>query len=143
MERGQISCRCRTLGAPQDGFEAGHQLPRIKWLRQVIVGAQLEPPDLMDIFIPRRQHQDRTGGLGCPQAAADLEAIQLWKHHVQHNQCGVLPSHFLLCSFSILGRLNPKPLTLEVQAREVEDRWLVVDEEDELIGHDGSVRSSD
>lgn len=38
-------------------------------------------------------------------------------------------------SLSITGRINPKALALKVHAGKSNDRWLVIDEEDQFVGH--------
>src|SRR5215218_3866394 len=45
--------------APQNGLDARDELARVERLRQVVVGADLEPDDLLDVLVARRQHQDR------------------------------------------------------------------------------------
>ena len=47
----------------------------------------------------------------------------------------MLLNDLLQGGFPIAGRVNPKAFPLEVQPRQLDDRWLVIDEEDEFVGH--------
>ena len=57
----------RGAGAPQDGLDAGGELARREGLRNVVVGADLEPGDAIGLLVARRQHHDRDvrSGPGC------------------------------------------------------------------------------
>ena len=59
--------RVAALGAAQDRAEAGDQLPRRAGLGHVVVGAQLEPHDAVDVVALGGQHQHRDAALrrGC------------------------------------------------------------------------------
>src|SRR5437867_325468 len=46
-------------GAAEDGLDPGDELARVERLRHVVVRADLEPDDLVDVFVTRGQHQDR------------------------------------------------------------------------------------
>ena len=74
--RGALPCGGRALDItcmpPRDGADTREKLPDAERLRQVIVGAALEPEDLVGFRIPRRQHQDRRAGVR--SASADRTA---------------------------------------------------------------------
>ena len=55
-----------------------------KRLRQVIVGAHLQPDDSVDVFSARRQNQDRHAAR-LPQAPQDLETIDAGQHYVEYD----------------------------------------------------------
>jgi hypothetical protein len=44
--------------AAQDGLDARHQLAGIERLGQVVIGAELEADDLVDVLAAGRQHDD-------------------------------------------------------------------------------------
>src|SRR5215211_8814047 len=50
-------------GAAEDRLHASDQLPWIERLRQVVVRADLEPDDLVDILVTSGQHQDGDVGV--------------------------------------------------------------------------------
>jgi len=72
---------------PQHGAHAGQQLARIEGFGQVVVGAQLEADDLVDVLAPRGQHEDRQRG--ClrrgAQPPAHLETVHPRQHHVEQH----------------------------------------------------------
>src|SRR5215204_1398108 len=71
--------------AAQDRLDPRNELPRVERLREVVVRADLEADDLVDVFVTRRQHQDRDVRL-LPDAAADLDTIAVRKHEVEDDQ---------------------------------------------------------
>ena len=64
---------CRPGRAPQDRLDPGDQGARVERLGHVVVGAQLEPDDRVDVVGPGGQHQDRRLAAP-PDLAADVEA---------------------------------------------------------------------
>ena len=67
----------------------GHQLAGRKGLGHVIVGAQAQAADLVDVVGQGGDDDDRDVLL-LPQPAADLKAAQPRQHHI-HNHQGVIP----------------------------------------------------
>src|SRR5712691_7027434 len=59
LDDGTLTLRALRGCATQDRPHARDKLPRVERLRHVVVGADLEPDDLVDVFVARRQHQDR------------------------------------------------------------------------------------
>ena len=58
-EDGALALRALGRGAAQDRAHARDELARVERLRHVVVGADLEPDDLVDVLVARRQHQHR------------------------------------------------------------------------------------
>ena len=75
----------RGFVAAQDGADAGGQFARVERLRQVIVGAEFQADDAVDIFAARGQHDDRDFAL-LAQAAQDFEAVDARQHDVEHDE---------------------------------------------------------
>ena len=71
--------------AAQDRLHAGNQLARVERLRQVVVGADLEADDLVDVLVSCGQHQDRNVGR-LADATADLDPVDVGQHQVEHDQ---------------------------------------------------------
>jgi hypothetical protein len=55
----------------------------VKRLRDVIIGAQLEPQDLVDVLVPAGEEKKRGGRLPDVKLAADLEARHRGQVHVK------------------------------------------------------------
>src|SRR5204862_3636787 len=68
-------CRGARLVAPQDRADTRRQLAGVEWLGQVIVGAQLESDDTVDVLPARRQHNHRNFA-ALPKPAQNLETVQ-------------------------------------------------------------------
>ena len=80
------------LGAARTAQERPHpasELPDREGLRDVVVGAELEPEHLVELVVAGGEHDDRHFALGA-QALADLEAVELRQHDVEHDQVDVL-----------------------------------------------------
>ena len=74
--------------AAEDRLHAGDELARVERLRQVVVGADLEPDDLVDVLVARGQHQDRHVR-ALADAPADLDPVDVREHQVEHDQRGL------------------------------------------------------
>ena len=70
---------------PQHGAHARDQLARIERLRQVVVGAQLETDDAIDVGAVRGEH-DHRHRQAVAQPAQHLEAAERGQHHVEDHQ---------------------------------------------------------
>src|SRR5688500_7065068 len=67
------------LGTAQRRLDAAAELAHRERLGDVVVGADLEAEDLVDLVVLGREHDDRDLAAG-PQPAADLDPVELWKH---------------------------------------------------------------
>src|SRR3954471_7527215 len=59
LDDGALALRSVGCGAAQDRAHARDELARVEGLRHVVVGAHLEPDDLVDVLVARREHQHR------------------------------------------------------------------------------------
>jgi hypothetical protein len=69
-------------------LDPGSQLPRAERLGDVIVAADFQAQDTVDLFAPSRQEQNRDarqGRLG-PQLAAKVKAVAIGQHDIQDDQ---------------------------------------------------------
>src|SRR5581483_10819548 len=73
------------LITPQDGADAGHQLARVEGLGKIIVGAEFQADDAVDILAARREH-DHGHFAFAAQLTEYLEAIHAGEHDVEHHQ---------------------------------------------------------
>jgi hypothetical protein len=93
----------RLRAAPaQQGAHAGQQFARLERLRQVIVGADLQPDDAVERVALGGKHQDRQCGqrvVAGADAPAHLQAIGIGQHQVEDQQlraAGVEPAQSAL-----------------------------------------------
>jgi len=115
--------------AAKDRLHPRDELPGIERLRHVVVGADLEPDDLVDVLVARGQHQDRDVG-ALAQAPADLDAVDVGQHQVEDDQRRLLRLGCGQCVRAVLGRAHLEARVLEVERHEGSDRLLVLDDED-------------
>ena len=73
--------------APEYRAHPGDQFPGRERLGHVVVGAELEADDLVNLTVLRGQHDDRHVR-PFPQAPADLAARQAGQHEVEQHQVG-------------------------------------------------------
>jgi hypothetical protein len=72
------------LDAAQDGADARQQLARVERLGEIIVGAQLQPDDLVGIVAPRGHHDERRAP-ALADAPGESEAVHPGQHEI-HQQ---------------------------------------------------------
>ncbi len=113
----------------QEGLGTRHQLLRVERLGQVIVRADLQPDDLVGDLVAGGQHDDRHLAL-LPDLLAQGEPVGAGQHDVEDHQVGLdlaEASHRLR---PIPHSLHVVPLAGEVQASQLEDVRLVIDDQD-------------
>ena len=128
VARGQHRVLAALLDAAEDRLDARRELARREGLRDVVVGAELEPRDAVGLLVARRQHDDRHLRL-CAHLAAHLEAVDAGQADVEDDEphrmaaklgdrllAGAEPDH------------APAVLLLEVGLDEAPDRVVVLDE---------------
>ena len=94
-QRAELPRRCSPAGwcgasraaarAPQDGLHASDELRDAERLGDVVVGARLEPDDLVELGVLRGEHQD-VGVAEGAHAAADLDAVDVGQADVEDDQ---------------------------------------------------------
>ena len=77
--------RVRGPRPAQQRADARAELADREGLRDVVVGAELEPDHLVELVVAGRQHDDRHGALGA-QALAHLEPVEARQHDVEHDE---------------------------------------------------------
>ena len=115
--------------AAQRGLDAAAELAQRERLGDVVVGAELEAEDLVDLLGLGREHDDRDGAAR-PQAPADLEPVEPRHHHVEHDEVeGRLAE--ARQRLAAVDRLHDLVAVLAQRIAEQRlDRLLVVDQQD-------------
>ncbi len=121
----------RSLGPAQDRPDAGDQLARTERLGEVVVGAQLEPEELVQLVVPRGEHHDRDRRVA-PQLPCDVESVEARQTEVEHDQVRPAAAGRRQGSGSVAGGQDGEARVLEVVAGELDDLRFVVDDEDGL-----------
>ena len=130
-KRSGLAVRAVVAGAAQQRANAGEQLFERERLRQVVVGAGVEPFHPVLDLGARGQHQHRQPAPLAPQGAADLEAVHARHEHVQDDRVrlGLLVEPLERLA-PVLGQLDGVALELQGPAQRLSYRALVVDDQD-------------
>src|SRR5579862_6841355 len=119
-----------AIGASQVGLDPRQQLPQAERLRQVVVRAELEADDLVDLLVAGGEHQD--GGLAARGAdpAEHLEAVHGRQADVEQDEVGRLRRGDLEAFLAGSGERDLVALLLEGVLDPAGDRVLVLDNQD-------------
>ena len=118
-----------ALGAAEHRLDAGHQLAGVEGLGHIVIGAQLQADDL--VHVVGAGGEDDDGDVArLAQLAADLEAVHLRHHDVEDDQVGLVGLDLLQRLTAVIGGLDLESFLGEVEAGELDDIPLVVDDQD-------------
>ena len=123
-----------AVRATQHRLHAGDQLRGGEGLRQVVVGAELEAEDPVDLAVAGGEEDDRHLG-GLADLLADLEAVDIGEADVEHDEAGPVAAERVEPGAARRRLQDPVPLPFQVQADEVGDVVLVVDDDDRPLLH--------
>lgn len=115
-------------GTTQERAHPAAELADRERLRDVVVRSELEAEDLVELLASSGEHDDRDVAR-TPEPLADLEAVQLGEHDVEHDEVHVLLLESLQRLLAVASLDNPVPVALERVGEQRLDRLLVVDEE--------------
>ena len=133
------SRRACAVDAAQQRMHARDELARAERLRQVVVGADGQPDDLVGLRVARGQHQHRHGPVVL-DAAAHLEAVEAGQHEVEDDEVGTQPLAHLDAAGAVVGDLDDESLTAQASRDRRRDRSFVFDHDDRA-GRGGGRRS--
>ena len=108
---------CRTSGQTviscQMRFHSRYQLARAERLRHVIIGAESQSPDLIDIIFLRRYHHDRCI-LHITHLTADIESVRSRQHQIQDQKIIIFVQCFLKSYISVICNLYGEPAQFQI-----------------------------
>ena len=114
--------------SPQERLNPRHELARGERLGEVVVAANLEAHDPVDLLGPCREEDDKRIGEG-PDAEEDLEPVEPGQHDVEDHDVGQEGADLLDRVRPVGGLGNRHPLSLQEPPNDRTDRRLVVDDE--------------
>ncbi len=76
----------KKLDSAQHRADTSQQLTRVERFRNVVVGADFQPHDAIDLFAFRGDHNDRHRVALATQTAADGQAVFARQHQIEHHQ---------------------------------------------------------
>ena len=125
------------LATAEDGFHSRHELARIEGLGHVVVGADLEADDAVDV-VTAGGEDDHRHVAGLADLLADGQAVHLRHHYVEDDEVRAHRLRPLERLLAVRRGLDPEALVVQVETGELDDVLLVIDDEDGS-GHGSSV----
>ena len=119
------------LGAPQERADARQQLPEREGLDQVVVGAGVEPLDLVLDGVAGREHEDLRVHAARAQLAAELEAVaRARQHQVEDDEVRRRGHDLFEPRVGIARHVDRIALLGQPLLQELGDPLLVLDDDD-------------
>jgi hypothetical protein len=122
-----ISAFFSNLSSTQNSPNACNQFARIERLGEVVVGADFQADDSVNILTSGREQQD-----GDPRCSSNppqnIEAVHAGQHHIQHHQQVIPGQSALQATIAIVHGFDLKSLGLKVLADQAAKFHVVVDD---------------
>lgn len=122
-----------AFDAVEDAFDAGDEFAGVEGFGHVVVGAEFEADDLVDVVAACGEHDDGDVAFAA-KFAEDLEAIEAGHHDVEDDEGGRGLLEAGDGFAAVGGVFDGIAFFFEVEGVEVADVGFVVDEED-FLGH--------
>ena len=136
----------RPVRPAEDRANPGDELPRAEGLGHVVVGAQLETDDPVDLVVAGGDEQDGGPVVVRPHPAAHLDAVHAGQADVEDDRDGVEPADGVERRRTVGLDLHPEAVLAQVEPDEVGDGAVVLDDEDETarvgVGHWSCLRAA-
>ena len=97
----------------QEGVDPGHQDRVLERLVEVVVGADVEPFDLVELAVLGGQDHQRRVDAGRAKVLADAETVSLGQHEVQHDEVVLTGPSFGQARLTVVAPFYVEPLILE------------------------------
>jgi hypothetical protein len=108
--------------------DAGHQLTWAERLDDVVVCAEVEADHLVGVAAARREQHDRDVAR-LAEPPTDLEPVESGQHHVEEDEVESLRASRRERLHSVFGNDHPMPVARHVQAQQVANPGIVIDDE--------------
>src|ERR1700733_6614848 len=122
--RGRSSC-----GSAQHGVNPRGELARIEWFREIVVGADFQSHNAVDIVTMRGEHDDGDRGLGT-NAAQNFKATNAWQHDVEDDQRIRARKRALKAQRTVVDCLNLEALGVQILPDEFTQLYVIIDDQD-------------
>ena len=124
----QASLSDQPLIAGQMGLHPGHHLTGAERLGDIVVRAQTQAPDLVDVILLRRNNDHRRIP-GAADLLADLKAVGARQHQVQENQVKVLRQAPLQSPVAVILSLHLKTGKLQIILLQLRDTDFILNDQ--------------
>jgi hypothetical protein len=126
LERAPLFARASPA---HDGPDPSRELPRREGFDDVVVGAQLEPEDAIDLLPSRGEHHDRDIR-SLTDLASEITSVSVRQHHVEQDEVRRLTTDGLAGTRERRRHLGFEPVSSEALRQWLRDGCFVLDEED-------------
>src|SRR3954468_4575819 len=126
----------RLAGATEKRADTRAELADRERLRDVVIGAELQPEHLVELVVARGQHDDRHRARR-PQPLADLEPVEPRQHQVEHDEVDRLLGEQPQRLLAVASLDNNISVLLERERQDGAHGVLVVDQQNRgrVVGH--------
>src|SRR5207244_1991464 len=114
-------------------FDAREQLAEIEWLRQVVVGAELQAEYSVDDLAAGGEHENRRLHAEVAHVAADVESITARQRDVEDDQIERLARDAIDCSLAVADCIDDVAFTGEAIAQRDDEAFFVLDDQDAAL----------
>lgn len=123
---------CGGRGAAEDGFDAGDEFTGVKRFGEVVIGAEFEADDFVDIIGAGGEHED--GELaGSADLATDFPAIEAGEHEIENDEIWRRLVDEGKGVVAVGDGGDGELFTLEIGGGEVADIGFIVDDENGFV----------
>ncbi len=125
--------RRRRGAAAQHGVDACHQFARVERFGQIVVGAEFEADDAVDVVAFRGEHEDGDRILGtatATQAAADRQAVFARQHQVENDQVVEFAFEGAIHAAAVRDGFDGEALIGKIALQLAAQAHVIIDDED-------------
>ena len=127
--------RVAVSGSPQHRANARGELARIERFSEIVVGAEFEADDPVDILLEGGEEDDGEFRPAILEVAADIETRAVGEHDVEDDEIDAAVGEFLLAAPAVGRQRAAKALAFEIFAEKPADFGIVVDDENKRKSH--------
>ena len=120
---------CRA--PPQHRLNARHQFAGIEGLGQVVVGADFEPDDAVDVVALGGKHDDGHVVVAAAQPPADGKPVLSRQHQVEHHQIVALAGELAIHVVAVGYGAHAEALLGEIAVEQIAQARVVIDDDAE------------
>ena len=115
-------------GSAQHGVNPRGELARIEWFWEIVVGADFQSHNAVDIVTVRGEHDDGDRGLG-PDAAQNFKPANTGQHDVEDDQRIGAGNRALQAQRTVVDGLDLEALGFQILPDEFTKLYVIIDDQ--------------